>query len=315
MNTPKVSICIPTYKQVEYLYRSLESIQAQTFKNYEVIITDDTPDDSVKKAVEMFDFQGKLKYLKNLPRLGSPKNFNEAILHAKGDYIKVMMHDDWFMDESSLEKFIALLDNNPDADFGFSSSFHWTKDPEKRWTLRASANQLNNLRRDPKSLFFGNVIGMPSVTIFRKTVEERFDPNLRCIVDLEFYIRVLQSNKNFAFCHEPLVCVVEGLEHQVSTTCCGNNKELDLFEYLYVFKKNQDSKLLTKHHADFLGNLFVKYKVKSYQEVRELGVQFSPQVEYWLKLIILKFNLKALRNSVVSSLKRLKLRFWKKQII
>jgi glycosyltransferase involved in cell wall biosynthesis len=43
-----VSICIPTYKQTEYLKKCLESILAQDFKDYELIISDDTPDDTIE---------------------------------------------------------------------------------------------------------------------------------------------------------------------------------------------------------------------------------------------------------------------------
>ncbi len=47
----KVSICIPAYKQVSFLRKCLESVLMQDFTDYELIITDDSPDDSVKQLV------------------------------------------------------------------------------------------------------------------------------------------------------------------------------------------------------------------------------------------------------------------------
>ena len=61
-NTPKVSLCIPAYKQVEYLRVTLNSVLKQDFHDYELIVTDDSADDSVKNLLSEFDFKGKLKY-------------------------------------------------------------------------------------------------------------------------------------------------------------------------------------------------------------------------------------------------------------
>jgi glycosyltransferase involved in cell wall biosynthesis len=301
MKTPKVSICIPTYKQVEYLRRTLESIQMQSFHDYEVVITDDSPDDSVKNVVETFEFQGKLKYFKNTISLGSPENFNEAVKNAVGDYIKMMMHDDWFNDELGLEKFVELLDKNPDADFGFSASLVWKVEPEKCWINKASKYQLENLHRDPKSLFFVNFLGAPSATIYRKMVDLKYDPKLKWIPDLDFAIAMLCKNNKFAFCEEPLVCVSDGAEHQV-TRICENNKEIELFEYLHLFKKIQDSNLSLKEYRPFFKDLFARYNVKSYDELQELGIDL-PQLEGWFKSIILMSRLRILKESFVSNFK------------
>ena len=47
-----ISICIPAYKHVDYLQRLLDSILIQTYKNFEIIITDDRPDNSVEILLE-----------------------------------------------------------------------------------------------------------------------------------------------------------------------------------------------------------------------------------------------------------------------
>ena len=62
---PEISICIPAYKQVAMVERLLNSIICQTFKDYEIIITDDSPDDSVKLLSEKYTSKCRLKYVKN----------------------------------------------------------------------------------------------------------------------------------------------------------------------------------------------------------------------------------------------------------
>ncbi len=123
-----VSICIPAYNQTVYLRKVLNSIIEQDFNDYEIIITDDTPDDSIKKLIDEFDFQGRLKYFKNHSALGTPENWNEAIRKAGGEYIKIMHHDDFFTYNHSLAEFVKMLDENPECDFAFSSSLNLDKE-------------------------------------------------------------------------------------------------------------------------------------------------------------------------------------------
>jgi glycosyltransferase involved in cell wall biosynthesis len=49
---PLISICIPAYKRIEFLQRLFDSIAIQTYKGYEVIITDDSPDEVVATFVK-----------------------------------------------------------------------------------------------------------------------------------------------------------------------------------------------------------------------------------------------------------------------
>src|ERR1700752_965375 len=119
MPAPKVSICIPAYNQPENISRALESVRVQTFTDYEVIVTDDSSNDSVKEAVSKFSFGDKLKYIKNSPVLGSPENWNEAIRHATGEYIKILHHDDWLASPTSLATYVKMLDEHPESDIAF----------------------------------------------------------------------------------------------------------------------------------------------------------------------------------------------------
>ena len=68
---PLISICIPAYKNPEFLMRLLNSIHMQRYKDYEVVITDDTPDDSLKPVVDQFKEVLPLNYIKNKVELGS----------------------------------------------------------------------------------------------------------------------------------------------------------------------------------------------------------------------------------------------------
>ena len=74
LSMPRLSICIPTYCQTEFLRATLLSVHAQEFSDYELIISDDSPGDSVAELVASFDFGGRLRYYRNPAVLGSPGN-------------------------------------------------------------------------------------------------------------------------------------------------------------------------------------------------------------------------------------------------
>ena len=69
-----ISICIPAYKRIDYLKRLLCSIEIQKFKDYEVIISDDSNDDSVAALLKNFNGRFEIKYFKNEKALGTPAN-------------------------------------------------------------------------------------------------------------------------------------------------------------------------------------------------------------------------------------------------
>ena len=119
---PKVSICIPAYNRADRLKKAIDSVLLQSFTDYEIVITDDSPDTLVEELVSGYNLPNKIKYYKNAVTLGSPENWNEAIRKATGKYIKILHHDDWLNFDDSLEKYVALLNNNPASDFGFSAT-------------------------------------------------------------------------------------------------------------------------------------------------------------------------------------------------
>src|SRR5688572_1955014 len=117
----EISICIPVYKKVDFLKRLLASVKIQTFQDYEIVITDDTPDDSIQNLVKQFSFKQPVKYVKNSPALGTPENWNEAVRHGSGKWIKMMHNDDWFASENSLQRFHDYTEENQDCSFFFSA--------------------------------------------------------------------------------------------------------------------------------------------------------------------------------------------------
>lgn len=283
--SPKVSICIPTYRQIEFLRKTLDSVLMQDFQDYEVIITDDTPDDTVKKLIDTYDFGGRLQYWHNKTSLGSPENWNQAVRYASGEYIKMLHHDDYFTYDSSLAAFVEMLDNHPEADFAFCSAFAVNVLQKKNWIHSATKAQLQMLQEDSECLFFGNFIGPPSSTIYRNTYNLAYDIKLKWVVDIDFYIHFLHQNRKFAFTDSALITSVSGGYHNV-TNECENIKEVEVFEYLYLFDKIIKGRYtFPRKYIYFFTRVFDKYNIQSVKEIRSLG--YSKRLPFLLVLLLL----------------------------
>lgn len=234
---PAVSVCIPAYRQPAFLARAIESVFVQDFQDFEIIVTDDSETDELLEVVSRWKDDKRLIYHRNENRLGSPGNWNAAMDLARADLIKFMHHDDWFSCSTSLGRFVDAMNSRPDVDFVFSSANACEDDGALIFVHCPSPAQIALLERSPLALQFGNFIGAPSATLFRKPSGFKFDTRLRWVVDIDAYLRLLGSRPRFEFIAEPLVCISANGAHQV-TKSVARDSELRVAEHLYLYSKH-----------------------------------------------------------------------------
>lgn len=275
----KVSICIPTYRQTQYLKATLDSILRQDYDDYEVVIADDTPDATVESLVREYPFGPRLTYVRNPVQLGSPANWNQAVRLSRGEYIKILHHDDWFAGPSSLSEYVEMLDSNPNAGFAFSGSTTRVAASGKTWCHHASDRQIARLRTEPTCLFYGNFIGPPSATIIRRSSFAEYRENLVWLVDLAQYIQVLQASA-FAATQRPLIVSTTQAAHQVTSLCAGS-AQLNIYEYFYLFDAIKHQIPTELRHA-YIGRLvesIYSCKARSVEDIRQCGYEGDIPVE------------------------------------
>jgi len=181
---PRVSIIIPVCeyngKGAQFLDDLLRTIEIQSFKDFEVVITDHSEDDRLLDTLKEFETKFEINYVKNVDRRGnSPANLNFAISMAKGEIIKPVFQDDFFYDDEALNKIYYTLSGdtkqwllcgtNHTRDHGHS--FFWELFP------RFNDNLLEGV----------NTISSPTVTAWKKDTEIQFDESLVYLMDLDFY--------------------------------------------------------------------------------------------------------------------------------
>lgn len=129
VNQPLVSIVVATYRSHrEHLAVAIGSALAQTWLRLEVIVADDSPDDGLRAFVAGFG-DPRLRYQHNSPTLGVACNHWVAFGNARGEYVAVLNHDDWFA-PTFVDRMVGALQLQSQAVLAFCD--HWIIDASGR---------------------------------------------------------------------------------------------------------------------------------------------------------------------------------------
>lgn len=112
---PKLSIGIPVFNGQEFLPELLDSLLAQTFADFEVLICDNASSDRTPQICREYERRdGRIRYFCNSRNLGAIANFNRVFELSKGPLFKWAAHDDLYHD-AYLAACVSLLEGNPDT--------------------------------------------------------------------------------------------------------------------------------------------------------------------------------------------------------
>jgi glycosyltransferase involved in cell wall biosynthesis len=265
--SPLISICIPAYKNVDYLKRLLDSISIQRFRDYEVIITDDSPDDSVSDFVTSFEGIIVLTYVRNPVALGTPENWNAAIKLARGEWIKLMHDDDWFQSPESLNIFVDEISRSPSIHFIYSAYSNVNLTNDARSDIRASLFRRRLLHRSAVSLVSKNIIGPPSAVLYKRS-DIFFDRRLKWLVDIDFYIRFLQDERA-GYIDKTVVNI--GISELQVTKTASRIKDVEVPEFCMLFEKIGFSTLRNIWVYDAWWRLIRNFSIRDARDIQSAG--------------------------------------------
>ena len=268
MSVPFISICIPTYKNVDYLQRLLQSIIIQTFNDYEIVVTDNSPDNSVEQLVKEYEKKLPIRYYKNHPPTNMGENFNRVIQKGNGTWIKMMHDDDWFASPGSLQKF-AEAAQKTSKQFIFSACNNIYSPSGKEQNEFLNPQKKEMLEEDPMNLFYLNVIGHPSTIMHRKDDAVLYDPQFSWVVDVDFYMRYLLKYPGFEYLPEMLVNI--GIDENQASNKYYKNRNVEIPELFKILHKYPVKLSENKYvfHAFWL--LVRKFKIRNFDEIKEAG--------------------------------------------
>ena len=290
-----VSICIPCYNNAVEVERLLNSIAEQTYRDYEVNISDDSTNEETAHIVEAFKEKiENLNYRHNQKPFGHIFNWNEAIKMATGEYIKIMFSDDWFTDKNSLQEWVRMLDENPKAMLAFSGSRQVMLDAENSSSLEHVSEEnrkpsydryaddafIQNLKADYRNLFLGNQIGAPSATIYRRgDALTLFDEKSNWASDMYLFFDLLIKSSEFAYTKAPLVSI--GVhEHQYTEMFSERDRRVyDDYKNMYLKYGLEKSEVCKKY---FLEHFIIKYNT-GLKEAKLLGIESENYWKAWIQ--------------------------------
>ncbi len=114
MQHTRVSIILPTYNGALRIKSAIESICAQSYKEWELLVVDDGSTDDTESLVLSFtNTDQRIRYIKNTENLGIQKSLNKGIHEARGEYIARIDDDDTWLLSDKLTLQVAYLDAHP----------------------------------------------------------------------------------------------------------------------------------------------------------------------------------------------------------
>ena len=207
---PLVSVAIPTYRGAAHLAAAIDSVLAQSLADFELIVIDDhSPDETAQVLAGYSD--PRLTCLRNPVNLGPAGNWNRCLSEARGQYFKLLPHDD-VLAPQCLERQVAVLEADRDERIALVFSARNVLGPDGRLLTRrgypggregriAAAEVIRScIRRGT------NLLGEPGAVLLRRALTGRvgaFDAAHPYVIDLEYWFRLLAHGDAW-YCREAL---------------------------------------------------------------------------------------------------------------
>jgi glycosyltransferase involved in cell wall biosynthesis len=206
---PKVSVVVTTYNRASRLPATLDTILAQSFDDFELIVSDDCSPDATKSICEEYTRRdSRVRYRRNQRNLRMPGNLNAAIAATRGEYV-ANLHDDDLYRSDLLAKWLDSLERHPRAGFVFNAYELVNRRGRKKLHCLPMPDCLSGaefLRR-----FFVSQWGSPvfGTVMARKSAYDAvgpFDARYSMNSDIEMWVR-LASRFEVAYVNEPLITI------------------------------------------------------------------------------------------------------------
>ena len=193
MQNNLVSIITPVYNASRFIDETIKSVQAQTYKEWEMILVDDCSTDNSYDIIKKYSKDDeRIKYIKLEKNSGAAVARNTAIANSKGRYIAFLDSDDiWY--EDKLEKQINFM-KDKNIGFSFTSYELMSEDGEL----------LNKTIKVPSKIDYNNylkntIIGCLSVIIDKEKIGDFRMPNIRANQDMATWLYIMRDRNCVAY--------------------------------------------------------------------------------------------------------------------
>ncbi len=218
----RVSIITPSFNQAAYIQRHLDSVKSQVLPPFEHLIYDPGSTDGSLELIERYCNEVKFAQLINEADDGQVDALNKGFAKATGDIIAWLNSDDYYVDNSVLERVASVFRARPDVDVVYGRGQF--VDPAGE-TLRDAYIQEDDQKL--KAAFQHSVGILQPALFFRRKILDAvglLNPNYNFAFDYEYWIRIALAGKTFFFLDQNLACAVL---HRDSKTCSGRGQQYE----------------------------------------------------------------------------------------
>ena len=282
MNSPLISIVIPTYNHAKFIGKALKSVLDQTYKNWEAIVIDNHSTDQTRQILDNYT-DPRIKYFKINNNGIIAKSRNLGIKKATGEWIAFLDSDDWWT-KDKLEVCLENIDDKVDfiyhqLEIVYDKSDSYLK--KKNIGRQLKKPILNNLLTS--EIDQGNAIGNSSV-IVRKDMLSRIggiSENKKMVASEDFntWLRIAQITDKFNFIKKKLgYYLVHSKSAQKRDLSIPHRQAVIEFMELFNDKQKLNLEVKLKYMSgnyNCLNNNYAKAKEDFFFVLKNGGINFK----------------------------------------
>ena len=249
--TPFFSVIIPAYNREIFLKKSVDSVLAQTFMDFELIIIDDGSTDNTPEVISSYKDKRLIHIQQQNSGVSNARN--KGLTNAKGSFIAFLDSDDWWT-ENKLERTREFIEQFPDI-----MIFH----TEEIWYRNNKLLEQLKKHKKPSGFVYKHALPLCCISISTAVIGQdvfkdigTFDETLEACEDYDFWLRAVNKYK-VKLIPEYLTSKDGGRPDQLSSSVWG----LDRFRIKALEKMLLSNKLNDENYAATLEELQKKCKI------------------------------------------------------
>jgi len=197
MGSPAVSVCIPVFNCRTYIATAIDTVLAQTFTDFELIVLDNCSDDGTSEVIGSYH-DPRLRVIRHATNIGAAGNWNRALAESSGSYVKLVCADDSLYPDC-LARQVATLER-ADRNVVMTCCSRDIIDESGKKIFSRGYGRGSGLISGREAIrqvvrSGTNILGEVSAVLFRRDVIRQagqFDQSLPYVIDVDLWVRILR---------------------------------------------------------------------------------------------------------------------------
>lgn len=270
---PKVSVIVPVYKAEKYLHRCIDSILAQTFADWELLLIDDgSPDKSGEICDEYAQRDARIRvFHKKNGGVSSARNL--GLDNVRGEYVTFVDADDWIL-EDTLKFCSSYFGQYEIIRFSMVYVESLAKENKRKLVLHKSNSKTSIMQRIlGRNSLLGVCGGLYMTKLFRRP-SLQFDSNLIMAEDWLVLCQLVNRCRSIIDLPDVYYCY-----NVLNENSCSNNPSFEKVEQCFIAQRNILSQISDRDaYKDSINNakiLLFKAAIRALLERKEMGILIS----------------------------------------